>query len=110
MSCPYCEDAVQTIVVTERGENLFPLSAILKPSNLRFEYEPKDATVRVGSVTRSVAESQEHPFVIRSARGPARFEHRVDYEVSAPGFRTEQRTIHLVPGETRTLSGELEPE
>jgi len=33
--------------------------------------------------------------------------HRVDYEVTAPGYRTVRSTVDLLPGATRTLSGKL---
>jgi hypothetical protein len=33
--------------------------------------------------------------------------HRVEYEVTAPGYRTVRSTVELLPGASRTLSGRL---
>jgi len=61
----------------------------------------------VGDVTRAAEESLAHPFEIASPKAPTRFMHRVDYEVTAPGYRTVRSTVDLLPGATRTLSGKL---
>ena len=107
ISCDYCEDARETIEVRAGAENVFRLRALLKPSRLSFQYEPADAVVRVGSETRAIRDTQEHPFEIRSPRGPASFQHRVEYEVSHNGYLTEKRSVLLEPGKSLTLRGAL---
>ncbi|KFE70616.1 serine/threonine-protein kinase [Hyalangium minutum] len=105
--CEWCEDAVETINVVPGTENVFRLRAQLKPSKLSFDYQPAEAQVRVGEERRTARESQERPFDIRSPRGPASFQHRVEYEVSHPGYRTEKRVVMVEPGKPITLRGSL---
>ncbi len=105
--CEWCEDAVETIDVVAGAENVFRLRAQLKPSWLSFDYQPAEAQVRVAGEVRTARESMEHPFDIRSPRGPASFQHRVEYEVSYPGYRTEKRVVSIEPGKPVTLSGSL---
>jgi hypothetical protein len=105
--CEWCEDAVETIDVEPGAENVFRLRAQLKPSRLSFDYQPAEAQVRVGEERRTARESQEHPFDVRSPRGPASFQHRVEYEVSHPGYRTEKRVVMVEPGKPITLRGSL---
>ena len=57
--------------------------------------------------TRTVRESQTRPFEIRSPRGPASFQHRVEYEVSYNGYLTEKRVANIEPGQSTTLRGAL---
>jgi serine/threonine-protein kinase len=105
--CEWCEDAVETIDVVAGGENVFRLRAQLKPSRLSFDYQPAEAQVRVGEEQRTARESLERPFDVRSPRGPASFQHRVEYEVSYPGYRTEKRAVMVEPGKPITLRGSL---
>ncbi|WP_375744852.1 protein kinase [Corallococcus interemptor] len=110
VSCGYCEDATETITVKPDGENVFRLRALLKASQLAMDYQPPDATVRVGDVERTAHDSLQHPFDIRSPRGPASFQHRVEVEISSPGYKTEKRVVLLEPGKPTTLRGRLAPE
>ncbi|MBN1207949.1 MAG: serine/threonine protein kinase [Myxococcaceae bacterium] len=105
--CEWCEDAVETIEVVPGAENIFRLRAQLKPSPLSFDFQPPEAQVRVGEELRTARESLERPFDIRSPRGPASFQHRVEYEVSHPGYRTEKRAVMIEPGKPITLRGSL---
>jgi serine/threonine-protein kinase len=107
ITCDYCEEAQETIEVRPGAENVFRLRAQLKASWLSFAYEPADALVRVGTEVRTARESQEHPFEIRSPRGPASFQHRVEYEVSYNGYLTEKRVTLIEPGKSTTLRGSL---
>ncbi|NPC68906.1 protein kinase [Corallococcus exiguus] len=110
VSCDYCEDATETIDVKPDRENVFRLRAQLKASQLAMDYQPPDATVRVGDVERAANDSLQHPFDIRSPRGPASFQHRVEVEISSPGYKTEKRVVLLEPGKPTTLRGSLAPE
>ncbi|MFY2559504.1 protein kinase domain-containing protein [Corallococcus terminator] len=110
ISCDYCEDVVETIDVQPDGENTFHLRAQPKSAPLSLEYEPAEATVRVGDQVRTARDSVQHPFEIRSPRGPAGFQHTVTVEISHPGFKTERRVVHLRPGEPTLLHGSLRPE
>ncbi|NNC01852.1 serine/threonine protein kinase [Corallococcus exiguus] len=110
VSCGYCEDATETIDVKPDRENVFRLRAQLKASQLAMDYQPPDATVRVGDVERAANDSLQHPFDIRSPRGPASFQHRVEVEISSPGYKTEKRVVLLEPGKPTTLRGSLAPE
>jgi serine/threonine-protein kinase len=105
--CEWCEDVTETIDVVPGTENVFRLRAQLKPSRLSFDYQPPEAQVRIGDTLRTVRESLERPFDIRSGRGPASFQHRVEYEVSYPGYRTEKRVVMVEPGKPLTLRGSL---
>ncbi|MBN8231900.1 serine/threonine protein kinase, partial [Corallococcus macrosporus] len=110
VSCGYCEDATETIDVKPNGENVFRLRALLKSSRLALDYQPPDATVRVGDAERTAHDSLQNPFDIRSPRGPASFQHRVEVEISSPGYKTEKRVVLLEPGKPTTLRGSLAPE
>ncbi|MCY1034932.1 protein kinase [Corallococcus sp. BB11-1] len=110
VSCSYCEDSTETIDVKAEGENVFRLRALLKPSQLTLDYQPPDAIVRVGDEEKTARDSVQQPFDIRSPRGPASFQHRVEVEISSPGYRTEKRVVLLEPGKPTTLRGSLAPE
>ncbi|OJH36783.1 serine/threonine-protein kinase [Cystobacter ferrugineus] len=110
ISCDYCEDASESIEVRPGAENVFRLRAQLKASRLSFDFEPADALVRVGEVTRTARDTQTRPFDIPSTRGPAVFQHRVEYEVSRSGYRTEKRVAHVEPGKSDIVRGALVPE
>jgi serine/threonine-protein kinase len=107
ITCDYCQDAQETIEVRPGVENVFRLRAQLKSARLSFAYEPADAVVRVGGEVRTVRESQEHPFEIQSPKGPASFQHRVEYEVSHNGYLSEKRVANVEPGKSTTLRGAL---
>ena len=96
-------------VVAGRPDTL-AIPARLKPAQLRFAFEPPSAQERVGDVTRAAEASLTRPFDIASPRAPTRFVHQVDYEVSAPGYRSVRSTVEVIPGATRTLAGRLVPE
>ncbi|MBU8894559.1 protein kinase [Corallococcus sp. M34] len=110
ITCDYCEDTTETIDVSAEGDNVFRLRALLKPSQLSFDYQPADALVQVGDTRRTAHDSLAQPFEIRSPRGPASFQHRVEVEISRPGFRAEKRVVLLEPGKPTTLRGTLHPE
>ena len=57
---------------------------------------------------RRASEAAERPFRIESPRGPPTFRHRVEYEVTAQGFRTARRTVYLEPGKLTLVEGTLE--
>lgn len=107
ITCDYCEATQESIEVRPGAENVFRLRAQLKASRLSFAYEPADALVRVGGEVRTVRESQERPFDIQSPKGPASFQHRVEYEVSHNGYLTEKRAALIEPGKSTTLRGSL---
>jgi len=107
VSCQWCEDQVVPVEVVAGHPDTLAIPARLKSAQLRFAFEPPSAQVRVGDVTRAAEESLAHPFEIASPKAPTRFMHRVDYEVTAPGYRTVRSTVDLLPGATRTLSGKL---
>ena len=110
VSCQWCEDQVVPVEVVAGHPATLAIPARLKPAQLRFAFEPADARVRVGEVTRPAEESLAHPFEIASPRAPTRFVHSVAYEVSAPGYRPVHATAEVLPGATRTISGKLVPE
>jgi Protein kinase domain len=107
VSCQWCEEQVVPIDVVAGKPGTLAIPARLKPAELRFAFEPPSAQVRIGDVTRPAAESLSHPFEIPSPRAPTRFVHRVEYEVTAPGYRTVRSSVELLPGASRTLSGKL---
>ena len=110
VSCQWCEDQVVPIEVIAGRPETLAIPARLKTAELRFAFEPPSAQVRIGDVTRAATESLSHPFEIASPRAPTRFVHRVEYEVTAPGFRSVRSSVEILPGATRTLSGRLVPE
>ncbi|MCY1022894.1 serine/threonine-protein kinase [Pyxidicoccus sp. MSG2] len=110
ISCDYCDDVVDTIEVSANGENVFHMGAQPKPTMLSLDYEPADATVRIGDEERTAQESLQKPFEVRSPRGPAGFQHTVVVEISRTGFQPERRVVHLRPGKPATLKGSLRPE
>ncbi|HVP59794.1 MAG TPA: serine/threonine-protein kinase [Myxococcaceae bacterium] len=110
VSCQWCEDQVVPIEVVAGKPETLAIPARLKPAELRFAFEPPSAEVRVGDVIRPAVESLAWPFEIASPRAPTRFVHRVDYEVTAPGYRPVRSSVEVLPGATRTLTGRLVPE
>ncbi len=110
VSCQWCEDQVVPVDVVAGKPETLAIPARLKPAQLRFAFEPASARVRVGDVTRAAEESLVRPFEIASPRAPTRLVHRVEYEVSAPGYRTVRSTAEVLPGASRTLTGRLVPE
>lgn len=110
VSCDYCEPTTEEVEARPGEENVFRLRAQLKPSRLSFDYQPPEAVVRVGGVERTARESMTEPFEIQSPRGPASFQHRVEYEVSAPGHLPERKTVLIEPGKPTVLRGSLTAE
>ena len=110
VSCQWCEDQVVPVEVVAGKPETLAIPARLKPAQLRFAFEPPSAQVRVGDVTRAAEESLVRPFEIASPRAPTRLVHRVEYEVTAPGYRPMRSTAEVLPGASRTLSGKLVPE
>ena len=110
VSCQWCEDQVIPVEVVPGRPETLAIPARLKPAELRFAFDPPSAQVRIGEVTRAASDSLATPFEITSPRAPTRFVHRVEYEVSAPGFRTVRSSIEVLPGASRTLTGRLVPE
>jgi serine/threonine-protein kinase len=110
VSCQWCEDQVVPIEVIAGKPETLAIPARLKAAELRFAFEPASAQVRIGDVTRAAGESLSHPFEIASPRAPTRFVHRVDYEVTAPGYRPVRSSVEVLPGAIRTLTGRLVPE
>jgi predicted Ser/Thr protein kinase len=108
--CTYCESLTETIEVgpNTRREFHWPVQAL--PSKLGFDFQPREATVRVRGDQRSVAESLARPFEIRSPRGSTDLRHRVEYEVSCAGYRTRRDIVTVAPGESQILQGALTPE
>jgi hypothetical protein len=110
VSCQWCEDQVVPIDVVAGKPETLAIPARLKTAELRFAFEPSSAQVRIGEVTRPASESLARPFEISSPRAPTRFVHRVEYEVTAPGYRPVRSSVEILPGATRTLTGKLVPE
>jgi len=110
VSCQWCEDQVVPIDVVAGKPETLAIPARLKSAELRFSFEPSSAQVRVGEVSRPASESLAHPFEIASPRAPTRFVHRVEYDVTAPGYRPLHSSVEILPGATRTLTGKLVPE
>ena len=110
VSCQWCEDQVVPIEVTAGKPETLAIPARLKSAELRFAFEPSSAQVRIGEVTRPAAESLARPFEIASPRAPTRFVHRVEYEVTAPGYRPLRSSVEILPGAARTMTGKLVPE
>ncbi|HSP20016.1 MAG TPA: protein kinase, partial [Myxococcaceae bacterium] len=107
VSCQWCEDQVVPVEVAAGKPETLAIAARLKPAQLRFAFEPPSAQVRVGEVSRTAEASLAQPFEIGSPRAPTRFVHVVEYEVTAPGYRSVRATVEVIPGATRTLAGRL---
>jgi serine/threonine-protein kinase len=107
VSCQWCEDQVIPLDVVPGPPQTLAIPARLKPAQLRFAFDPPAARVRIGDVTRTAAESMGHPFDIPSPRAPTRFLHRVEYEVSLPGYQPLRSAVDVLPGASRTLTGKL---
>jgi serine/threonine-protein kinase len=109
VSCEYCETSTTTIEVKPDGPNQFPIPAELKPAKLSFDFSPASAQVTVGQETRPASVTQKNPFEIHSPKGPVSFQHTVDYEVTAKGFKPQHKRVLVPPGKTTVLQGHLEP-
>lgn len=109
VSCEWCEDSEHTITVLATGAQTFALPARLKTAYLRFDFEPKDATVMVAGEQRTSAQSLQQPFALLSPRAATRFIHQVAYVVSRPGYHDAHGTVEVLPGKSETLTGKLEP-
>ena len=110
VSCQWCEDSDHVVDVQPDGPRTFALPARLKTAYLRFDFEPKDATVTVAGQRRTSEESLSQPFTLVSPRAATRFIHQVAYVVSHPGYRDTAGTVEVLPGQSETLSGKLEPQ
>jgi len=110
VGCEWCEEQVVPVDVVAGKAGTLAIPARLKSAHLRFAFEPSSAQVRVGDVTRTAEDSLGNPFEIASPRAPTRFVHRVEYQVTSPGYRPVRSTVEVLPGATRTLSGRLVPE
>jgi serine/threonine-protein kinase len=110
VSCQWCEDQTVPVDVVAGHPETLAIAARLKPAQLRFAFEPPAAKVRIGDVTRTAEASLAQPFEVASPRAPTRFVHQVEYEVTAPGYRSVHATVEVIPGATRTLAGRLVPE
>ena len=109
VSCEWCEDAEHSIDVLPGGPQTFALPARLKTAYLKFDFEPKDATVTVAGEQRTSEQSLSHPFALLSPHAATRFIHQVAYVVSRPGYRDARGTLEVLPGKSETVSGKLEP-
>ncbi|MGO9830890.1 MAG: protein kinase domain-containing protein [Myxococcaceae bacterium] len=110
VSCQWCEDSEHAIDVLPGGPQTFALSARLKTAYLSFDFQPRDATVTVAGEQRTSQESLARPFALLSPRAATRFVHQVAYVVSHPGYRDTTGTVEVLPGQSETLSGKLEPQ
>ncbi len=109
VSCELCDDEVETIDVRSGQENLFRLRAQLKPATIAFDVEPPTALVRAAGVARAAGETRAEPIEIVSAKGPTTLQHRVDYEISAPGYRTVRKSVAIAPGRLTVIEERLSP-
>jgi hypothetical protein len=109
VSCEWCEDSLHTIDVLPGGPQTFALPARLKTAYVKFDFEPKDATVTVGGEQRTSEQSLSHPFALLSPRAATRFIHQAAYVVSRPGYRDARGTLEVLPGKSETVAGKLEP-
>jgi hypothetical protein len=109
VSCEWCEDSERTIDVLPGGPQTFALPARLKTAYVKFDFEPKDATVTVAGEQRTSEQSLSQPFALLSPRAATRFIHQVAYVVSRPGYRDAHGTLEVLPGKSETVSGKLEP-
>ncbi len=109
VSCQWCEDSDHVIDVLPGGPQTFALPARLKTAYLSFDFEPKDATVKVAGEERTSEQSLARPFALVSPRAATRFVHQVAYVVSHPGYRDTQGMVDVLPGKRETLSGKLVP-
>lgn len=108
--CTYCEPLTETIDVGPNTRREFYWAVQALPSKLGFDFQPREATVRVRGEERTAADSLARPFEIRSPRGSADLRHRVEYEVAHAGYRPHRAVVTVAPGESQILQGELTPE
>jgi hypothetical protein len=109
LSCQWCDDSDHVIDVVPGGPETFAFPARLKTAFLSFDFEPKDATVRVAGEQRTAEQTLAQPFALPSPRAATRFVHQVAYVVSHTGYQDAQGTVEVLPGQRETVSGKLEP-
>ncbi len=106
-----CDEIHEEVTLEGEQPRELLVAVRLKPSKLSFNYEPAGATVRLGNEQRSVAETRAQPFLVVTPRERTRsLRHEVEFEISAPGFKTERRKIPVTPGSTLEINGKLEPQ
>jgi serine/threonine protein kinase len=108
--CTYCEPLTETIQVGPDTPREFHWAVQPLPSKLGFDFQPREAVVRIRNEERIAAESLSRPFEIHSPRGSTDLRHHVEYEVSLPGYRSHRATVTIAPGESQVLQGALTPE
>jgi hypothetical protein len=102
VTCDACDPAGKVIEVNVQsgGDNTFNLIAPLKSSSVRLEGFPDEASVRIGTETRSIQEIRQNDFRLTMPKeGLNRMEHIVEFEVTHELKTLVSGTARVVPGE-----------
>ncbi|MFL5318783.1 MAG: protein kinase domain-containing protein [Myxococcaceae bacterium] len=104
-----CEDTVEEIDVSPDGPKDFKLTARGGAAFVSFDFQPRDAVVRVNDQSMSVADTVATPMRIAGKKGS--FVNEVAYEIVRKGYKTKKDVVsNLKPGDRRQVTGSLEPE
>jgi serine/threonine-protein kinase len=109
VSCELCEESVETIDVRPDTtvDEPFKIAARPRPGLLVFQFDPPEATVRVGQEERTARDTEVRPFEVALPRGS--FTGAVEYTVSHPGYATLTAQVTARAGERVPVRGSLAP-
>ncbi len=108
--CALCEPAEETITVALEGPQEFYRRMVARPAKVTFDFQPRQAQVRVRGETRSAGETLTQPFLIAATGAERALKHFVDYEVFYPGYAPQRGRLVLTPGEEKIQQGVLTPQ
>lgn len=109
VTCDFCESKGRVTSVVVKGGESLNLIAPLEPSVVSFRGWAGEALVRVGSQEKTVARSQQEPFVISiPPGGSTEMRHRVEYTVTN-GDQTEKGLAFAAPGKPLVVERKAAP-
>lgn len=106
-----CLEVDEVVEVSAHQRDPIAFVVRLKPTQIRFNVDPPDATVRVGGESRSARETVLRPFEVSTSREETRtLKHTVVYEISRPGYKTKRAKTEVSADGPATINEKLEAE
>jgi eukaryotic-like serine/threonine-protein kinase len=105
VTCELCDDAgLERKITVAPDMETITLAAPLKKSLVSFSGFPGEASVRIGSESKTVAESNRSPFLVKSPPGGSlKMRHTVRYEVSLGAKTIDSGERDVTPGQPTVI-------